>query len=508
VFVGFLASCVVESDPAMPCGELDLGDAEPATVLARADAPLLAVSSGAGEGPFVLHQQCDDEGVCNVRKTLLDLSPGSAVMMTADGRWVVAIDPNDRVLATWSADPTEGLVLADQKILSEHHPRRLVASLRNSSFVIVRDYAGEPGNLARFNPADGIMHVIAKAELGLSVAAVGEQHLVGRRVRGDGLEELYLVVVDPQVRPFADPVRLVRARPFSRVFLTPGDDRVVATSGVGRDAETFVFAVSDGALLDRFAGEAITGRRPLEDLPGMRPVAPDGSHVAYRTPKGSIALRNVDTHGACMIRSASAGEHTLAGFSADGLLFIESETGVGRTQVHAFDPAKRRLQPLIGTDYTRGMRLAAIPGGHGPEALPWAVGVNNGSYFAIRPDTPATGLKLGRPLFMPRDDASIWAVNTVRQNAGHRRMTLRRIAPDGAEQARDVSYLPAEETTPQTFVAEVASLTCLSTGLPGSWGTQCGIASSSNFLAGASIPPAEDPYDSGARLEPEVPDLP
>jgi hypothetical protein len=513
VVVGFLASCVVESDPATPCGELDLGDAEPATVLARAQAPLLAVSSGAGE-PFVLHQECAAGPTsCVVRKSELDISPGSALMITADGQWVVAIDPNEGVVARWTVDPSDGLVLHRRELLTPQKPRRLVASLRNSSLVIVRDFAGDPGNLARFDPRTGAMETIARAELGLSVAAVGEQHVVGRRVRGDGLEELYLVIADPALNRFAsEPIRLIRGRPFSRVLLTPGDARVVATSGTGRDAETFVFAVSDGRLLDRFAGSAITGRRPLENVPGMRAASPDGSHIAYRTPNGAIALRNTDSHGACMVRSANAGEHTLAGFSADGLLYIESESRVGRTHVHAFDPSTRRLHPLVGTDYARSMRLAVVPGGrgHSPER-PWAIGVNDGSYFSMGTDAPASGLKLDRPLFMPRDDASVWAVNTTRGSGSHRSLTLRRIpssGPEHANEAADIEYVPDDGAAPQTFMANVSSLTCLSTGMPGSWGTQCGIASSSNFLAGASIPPAEDPYDSGARLEPQLPDLP
>jgi hypothetical protein len=517
--VGFLASCVVESDPASPCGELDLGDAEPATMVARSQAPIVAVSTGAGgESPFVLHHQCEDEHQtgCTLRKTNLPLTPGSALMLTADGHWVVAVDPQDRVVRTWSVHPTEGLVDGREDLLGQHGPRRLVASLRNSSLVIVRDIDGDPGNLARFDPETGRMETIASAELGLSVAAVGEQHVIGRRIRGDGLEELYVVVADAEVSRFADftnPMRLIRGRPFSRVVLTAGDARVVATSGQGNDAETFVFAVSDGTLLDRFAGEAITGRRALEDIPGMRAASPDGSHIAYRTPNGAIALRNVDSHGACMVRSANAGAHTLAGFSADGLLYIESESSVGRTHVHAFDPATRRLHPLGGTDYARSMRLAAVPGGDDRASPPWAIGANNGSYYALQPGEAATGLKLGQPLFMPRDDASIWAVNTVRQAAGHRAMTLRRIMPNGndhtfsVEQISDVEYVPEGEA-PRTFAADVASLTCLSTGMPGSWGTQCGLASSSSFLAGTPIPPAEDPYDSGARLEPEVPELP
>ena len=518
LLVGFLASCVVESDPATPCGALDLGDAEPATMVARSHAPVIAVSSGTGDTqPFVLHFQCEDEREhdCALRQTTLSkLSSGSALMLTADGGWVVAIDADGTVL-TWEVHPTAGLVERDP-ILSDR-PRRLVASMRGSNWILVRDGEGEPGNLARFNPADRVMDRIASAELGLTVAAVGEQWAVGRRIRGDGLEDLYLIGVDRAVNPWTtDPVRLVRAPAFSRVFLTPGDAHVVATSGSGRDAETFVFSMPDGKLVDRFAGATITGRRPLEDVPGMRAVSPDGSHVAYRTPSGSIALRNLDTQGACMVRSANAGEHTLAGFSAHGLLYIESETTIGRPLVHAFDPASRRLHGLADSDYTRGLRLAALPGRHVESSeRPWAVGVTNGSYFAMQPGAPAAGLKLGQALFMPRDDAAVWAVNSVREATDERRLTIRRIAPrSNGEQhvfssggEADVAYVP-DRGDPRVFSAFVHSKTCVSTGVPGSWGTQCDNVSSTTFLAAPATPPAEDPYDSGARLEPEVPVLP
>lgn len=519
LLVGFLASCVVESDPATPCGELDLGEAEPATVAAREHAPLVAVSVAQTDSPpFVLHYQCEDatELTCTLRKTTLAMSPGSALMITADGQWVVGVDRDNGTVTSWRSDPVEGLHESDARLIDA--PRRLVASLRNSSWIIVRDHDGEAGNLARFSPELNKMEKIVDAELGLSVAAVGELYVIGRRIRGDGLEDLYLVPAHPDVNRFGkEPTRLIRSRPFSRVVLTPGDERVVATSGEGRSAETFVFSTSDGTLIDRFAGAAITGRRPLEDIPGMRAVSPDGSHVAYRTPSGAIALRNVDTQGACMVRGANAGEHTLAGFSAHGLLYIESETGIGRPHVHAFDPATRRLEVLDDADYTRGLRLAAIPGRHGdPSERPWAIGVSNGTYHAMQPDAPAVGLNMGQAVFMPRDDAAIWAVNTVRESAEQRSMTVRRIVPASTDRAyafstgaqADVVYTPDDGAPPATFSTNVRAKTCLSTGVPGSWGTQCGMVSSSSFLAGTSIPPAEDPYDSGARLEPELPALP
>src|SRR5690606_1727464 len=139
---------------------------------------------------------------------------------------------------------------------------------------------------------------------------------------------------------------LARGKRFDRVIITTGpspadygdpwelqhevptDVQVIATTGQGSSARTLIYAVSDTDQIANFEGAVLSSPMPLEDIAGLSAVSPSGTHLAYITPRGSLALRNLDPDhqgdSACMIRPATAAKHALAGFAADGTLYFES----------------------------------------------------------------------------------------------------------------------------------------------------------------------------------------
>ena len=517
-----VTGCFEIADPAAPCTAIDLGDADPSTVVNNEMAPVLALAADFDktDTPFLLHYVCPYEGAsqadCKLTRTELTGPSGeNAVLVTSAGNYVVVTDQDTRQIKrfpiTW-----QGLGAAKTSGV-DGLPVRLLASLRNSDWVIARDL---DGNLLRYHPAKTSASRIAADHDGMMLAAVGEQHIVGRIVLGEDREELYLIPIDDELSYLhRGPVRLgARDRIASRIVFAPGDLTVSVTYGTGDSAETKVFQVPDGGLMQRFSGELVSGRAALEELPGMRAVSPDGSHLAYRTPQGSLAMRDIENAASCVVQSATHEKTRVAGFSASGLLYFETTTGPGQTSVKTWVPHDQHRVELSRLD--EGYTLNAVPARSGGDAedTPWAVGLNEGTLVGLQEALQPQSLGLANPVFLPRDDDHLWALNTTR-DVGTRTLEIKRVKPRWSNQMRALAF---DDPTDPDFEESDANeddvvengegplrvilsdprRACLSTGAPGSWAYACGEASDRNFLA-ATPPSSEDPF-SNPTPEPEV----
>lgn len=517
--VGLVTGCDDLSDPSTPCGALELGDAEPGAVVSRSHAPVLAMAGGNAD-PFVLYYDCggsDPESGseptqgCTLRRADLEgLSGRNAVMVTSAGGYVLATDRNAQLLITYSFD---GIDIAREVVALDNDgvPAELLGSLRNSNWVVGLDADRE---LVRYRPTAQTGTRVAPDIDGLTLATVGEQYIVGRVWHDTDDSSLYLVPVDdtlPELR--YGPKLLMRGADPSRIVMTPGDEHVAVTLGSGDSAYTLVFRVPDGALVDRFEGALVSGREEMTETVGLRAVSPDGSHLAYKTHAGSIALRELGTASACLVRSAhTSGETTLAGFSAEGLLYFETESGPGRTAISAWNPSERSLSVLSKPD--AGARLVAVPSRTDEDALPWAVGVRSGSYMALADSQPPESLALDSAVFIPRDDPELWVLDAESLDSGTRKLDLRRITarrnPDAALRYAELDS-PAHQVDQQQrnsldIVLSAPQTACLSTGTPGARAYACGSGGDDRFLAGATSPKGEDPIRPSTP-DPEVPDL-
>lgn len=507
---------------------MDLGEAAPETVTAAVDAPVIAVSS---EQPFVVVRVCPvDEDCVFYQEALVDadgnpgVSPGSAVMVTGHGNFVVAIDEDDRGLYTWpinrkSHTPEDAVgPRGSIGVGGDEAPAVLVASLRNSDRVLMRDVSNR---LKVVDPTNKTPRVIAEDHPNLKVVAIGEKYIVGREDIDGEHERLLLVPADLYDNDDDDrdpdmtrlPIdELVEGRTFSRVEITANDELVVATSGDGEDGETFVFDVGSGALLDRFIGSAVNGLQDLDAIAGLHATSPDGSHLAYRTSSGALALRDLQSHSACLVRSSSAGDHRVAGFAADGMIYMQAELAFTESRVFAFDTRDRSLVALDIEPGT-GHHLAAVPRLQREERKPYAIGVRHGEYAGMQPDREPTALGVQDAVWLSRDDfdGGIWAAETVRPSGDARQLALRRFVPelrgrayvfDRADDAvfrrapTPVGRSTADDTPDDTLVDMLATIrgeqTCMSTGTPGSWASQCaGSSTAASFAAGP--PKSEDP---------------
>ncbi|MEM6991124.1 MAG: hypothetical protein AAF721_11520 [Myxococcota bacterium] len=511
-----LAGCGSFSDPATPCRSMDLGHARQATFVTPKSAPIIAMTDAE---PLILHEVCDEDSCYLKNEPLEGLSQGSHVLLTSTGDYAIAIDRKIGTVHSYGissvADVSGRAVERIASIPSDAKvPKYLVASMRGNNYVVAR--TSDLG-LARYFPGDSVAEPIAPDIDNLRVVAVGEQYLVGRQIHSSGEESLYLVAVTPEVR-LKRPKKLIRGRTFSRVVLTPGDERVIATTGEGADAKTFVFSVSDGRQIDRFDGAAVSGRPGAEELPGLRGVSPDGSHVAFRTPGGGLAMRDLDLQASCLVRSSSTADHRLAGFAPNGVLYMEAEEAVGRTRVLAFDPITRDLVALgeQGHDYRLAAVAAHMPGepepgvDEGRDAMRhWAVAVEQGTYTAVSEGVSSAPLELTEVSFMARDDGAVWLLDgkTSKNNGNQHELAVHRISPKSTDQGlRFVGGEASRPNYPQTtdpevkgFVANVgfASNVCVSTGIPGAWAVRCnGGPTSSKFLSSSS----------GATEDPQAPE--
>ena len=516
-----VTGCFEVADPAAPCTAIELGEADPSTVVNTQMSPVLALAADGHDdpAPFLLHYVCPHEDAspdnCTLTRTELSGGGANAVLVTSAGNYVVVTDQDSHTLnnfpITW-----RGVGEADPIAITDGLPVRLLASLRNSDWIIARDL---DGNLLRYDPRHASATRIATGYDDMMLAAVGEHHIVGRIVLAEDREELYLIPVDDGLSHLhRGPVRIgARDRIASRIVFAPGDMTLSITYGAGDSAETAVFQVPDGTLTQRFSGELVSGRGALEELPGMRAVSPDGSHLAFRTPQGSLAMRDMENASSCIVQSATHEKTRIAGFSASGLLYFETASGPGRTSVKAWVPRDQHRVELSHLD--EGYTLNAVPARSGDDAeTPWAVGLNEGTLTALQEALPPQSLGLADPLFLPRDDDHLWALNTTRDGASTRTLEIRRVKPRWSNQMRalafdDPTQPEFEESSdnqdggdgdrgPMRITLSDPSRACVSTGAPGSWAYACGEATDRNFLA-STRPSSEDPFGNPTP-DPEV----
>jgi hypothetical protein len=369
----------------MPCDAFEPGDANANTMVRAFEGPIAAVAM---KDAFLLRNVCDGaNGECRVDKVALpELSAGSQVMLTTAGRFLVGIDHERGDVWTYELRGAE--ISREPTYVDERGgPGQLVIGLRDSDRLIVRD---REDRLAVYEPGKQMARPIA-ADLGayLRLAAVGEHHVAVKVPNGDdGSQRLYVVDVDAPER-----YRAVATGTLTSVVFGPGDASLVVSEGRGADASVLVFDVAGGALMDAFAGDLVSSHeqndhRALEEVPGLHALAPGGDELAYRTTAGSLAVRQLGQQSSCLVRNTNrlgtgeepsrrAGNHALAGFGADGMMYAEYTVGASDSFVYAYDPRHQQITPLGAED--GDWHLAAVPGrvtddDGDPERLwaPWA----------------------------------------------------------------------------------------------------------------------------------------
>jgi YD repeat-containing protein len=504
------AACL--ADPMLPCGAFEPGTATDNTVVRAFEGPIAAVAMrDTNDTPecedgcaFVLRNLCDGpQGECRVDKLMLPaLSPGSQVMLTTNGEHLVGIDHEDGDVWTYTFDANGKLVDKDATYVDEAAgPAQLVIGMRDSKLLIVRD---RQDRLAVYEPLDQMAVPIAR-ELGpfLRLAAVGERHVAVRVIHDGSSQSVY--VVDLEGDP--DRAHAVATGDFTSVVFGPGDGTLVLSEGRGAAASVLVFDVASRVLLDAFAGDLVSSReqndhRALEEVPGLHALSPSGEQLAYRTTSGALAVRHVGEQSSCLVRNTNrmgtgkepshrAGDHAVAGFGADGMMYAEYAVGASASFVYAYDPRHQQLTAL-GSE-AGGWRLAAVPGrvtdALGEVTRLWAVGVRQGSHASIG-EGGVDGKSIGSELtFMPLDDDSVWAIDTQDEIIGSRRseraLSVRRVAPprwdDGElrfEQGPDDQVVTHSESPALDnrgpLRVPLSGRLCLTTGAPGSWAYRCG----------------------------------
>lgn len=527
------AACL--ADPMLPCEAFEPGDGATNTVVRAFEGPFAALAM---KDPFVLVNLCDGpQGECRVEKLLLEhLSPGSQVMLTTDGRWLVGIDHQDSGVWTYAIDGAS-LEPEPTYVHETDGPAQLVMGLRDSARLIVRDRSDR---LAVYGPGDQVALAIAP-DLGAyqRLAAVGEHHVAVRVPQRDGMQSLYLVDVDDPERYHA-----VATGDFTSVVIGPDDRSLVVSEGRGTDASVLVFDVGSRVLVDAFAGDLVSSReqndhRALEELPGLHALSPAGEQLAYRTTAGSLAVRELESQSSCLVRNTNrmgtgeapsrrAGDHAVAGFAADGMMYAEYTVGASDSFVYAYDPRNQQIAPLGRED--GGWHLAAVPGrvtdeDGNPERL-WAVGVRRGSHATIGQDH-VDGETVGAELtFMPMDDDGVWAIDTNDELVGERRseraLSVRRVAPPSwaagtlrFEQGPDeqvVSYTQGGDgggiDNKGPLRVPLTGRLCLTTGTPGSWAYRCGDSTGTRDAITTNSGTQEQTNDPNVRPEfdPPFPD--
>jgi hypothetical protein len=495
--------------------------------LSSTASPVIVVSAEAPT-PFVVLRVCPHDQPCAFHQVPLPgdeddepgvgIKPGSAVMVTGLGNYIVGIDHERGGLYWWSIDldaRTAADAIGPREEVGEGKPTVLVASLRNSDRVLVRGY-DENDDLDRLNVFDpdwGSPRPIDTDHPNMKVAAIGERYLVGREDIDGERERLLLVPTDPET--YDRPQELIEADGFTRVELTSGDELVIATSGDGDGAETFVFDVESGALVDRFIGAAVTGNGEFEAVPGLRATSPDGSHLAFRTSSGALALRDLQNHSACLVRSSSGGDHRVAGFAADGTIYMQAELAYTESRVFAFDTRERALVAL-DIEAGTGHHLAAVPARLPQGGRPYAIGVSNGEYSAMQENEQPQALGIRDAVWFARDDelAGMWAAQTTEGSGSQRNLVMRRFEPTLAGRRYDFStaadattHPPIVNMMPDFSLASIdnGERPCMSSGTPGAWAYRCASSSSSSGFAAGPVPSSEDP-GAPEMPDPEVPD--
>ncbi|MBC8067437.1 MAG: hypothetical protein IAG13_03810, partial [Deltaproteobacteria bacterium] len=185
---------------------MDLGEARAGMVVAHEAAPVLVLSDSprpfaivrvkdAVTGEWVQRKEylgiestsvaCQEppaDGDDTSAECFDALAAASTVLLTGNGRYIVAIDRTAHAWMAWSVDATGKLVDEANQGLDVNSPMWLLTSLRDSGTVIARD--AHQRLLAVPDPRfPGTVEPLAEdLELDLKLVAVGNRHVVGREV--------------------------------------------------------------------------------------------------------------------------------------------------------------------------------------------------------------------------------------------------------------------------------------------------------------------------------------
>jgi hypothetical protein len=273
--------------------------------------------------------------------------------------------------------------------------------------------------------------------------------------------------------------------------------------------------------MDRFPGALVSGRENAGDVLGLHAVARAAPWAVYRTEQGALALRDLDHAGACLLRSATAGDHVLAGFAADGTIYAQSleDTATGpRLRTLALTPESGDAVTLGDREGSTRMALAAVPGRRDPGVRPWAVANSELGFFGLTQGL-ATPLGLLEAAPLAGRQNGLWFLDARPSDDGDddRTLQLSRVTPEvsttgelaplRATPAPAIRDLDDPGAAPAPFAPRLsgAQLFCVADPNTTSWGYGCGVVGDLAFLRQRPPPASEDPSPA-PQPEPELPD--
>ncbi len=513
----------------LACTLDDLPACDPIEIVAPRsdDASPTVLAYSRGNELFVL-DGCDTQACSERLVTTRDEAP-EQLLLTGSGRWLTWVSGSELLRIDLAAPPgTAPITTAIDATQVE-----LIGSLRGGDWIVFRSWAqsSDPtvtpsarsselfaryvGDDAAF-PFDDAAKTIRIDAGEFRVVALGHRNLVVRKSLGEGREALYLVRIAPSFRQdehgaaqIGETLLLAHGPAFSRVLVVSGrtpdelgdldafpqlanDTLVLATSGTGPHARTLVYDIRNLDLVANFEGALATSLLPLQDVSGLRALAPDQRHVAYVTPTGALALRDLDTQLSCALRAGASGPpddehadgHVVAGFAGDGTLYVQSrERGFlddldvrvrEFDRVYAIDTVTQHATLL--SESPNRLPLRAVP--HGYVDAPWAVVASSGNFatltgFATSSGTASSSgtsaiqsIGFADAAFLGRDAASLWVLGADVRDEGYR-MQLRRVSVDQGLEHSDLHEV--DYTDNQRVCVSIAQA---SHGAP--WATQCG----------------------------------
>jgi hypothetical protein len=511
-----------------PCESLNL-HAEQTRGLDQAASEAARVLAISEPGTIEILRECATKQQCaelELRPSTPEtLGKAQQLMLTASGRWLIyhseggAVRQRDLTENCTPSSCTGGWVGLG---LGIENLEELTGTLRSGDWIIYRDTDDQlralyVGSIDPLFEESGLSKELALGSgLDLRVVALGHRHVVARQSRGDGIEELYLIRVAPAYKvdefgssTIGEALLLATGPAFQRVLITEGpspaergdpnefgheiptDVQVIATSGTGSDARTLIYDVSNLDQIANFAGEVVTKHAVLEDVAGLDAVSPDGTHLAYLTSDGGLALRDLASQRSCLVKSSDSATHVLAGFAANATLYFEAEeaayldddqTGYERRDVeniYTYDALAQTFTALTTPQTfpdTAVWRLKAVSPSPDPDATPWAVA--NGEYF-VKPGTTAKSLNYDEAQFLPRSNANgdLWVIEAETETG----LNVHRLMANGDE-------VELEDHPTQS---EVCVSSAPSAGWTAPWATRCSPASKPEEYLDNGLPEPE-----------------
>jgi hypothetical protein len=513
---------------------------------------VLALQNANATGVTVLRDRCSVEmiqqGDCTMGADLVEQQielTGSGqvdqLLLSSNGRWLVV--RSDKQLRSYDMDAMSTPDDVSPKYVEHLGPtdvESLVGSLRSGDWVVYRSQSG----LAAYNLATHEQLTFPGQAENLFAVALGDRHIVARSYVGGGVEDLYMLTIDPYRAKQAGSSKnkakfITRGDNFTRVVITrgetpegetiPTDRHIVVTDGdQSSNATSRVFSAHTGDITDWFDGAVITSDKPMTNTEGLSATTPDGKSIAYITASNSVALRQPDDRGSCLVRSGRSGKHGLAGFAADGTLFFEAEErnagGHRHDRIFSYNLEELDMQPL--TPDTGSFHLKAVP--HAAHAkyeenqarqmVSWAVATHESKPNTVQGQgVNPQRLGFGNVSYMPRKtsdapnaDQSLWLVEAKKVEGNENLVSLQlgRLTPlidgDGKVQI-DTDGQPTtcgseEECAESAPIVQVfervfpsANSLCVGTARIDGWARDCFTPKTETKGLSPDLPSSENP---------------